>query len=162
MATDKHSWNGKSIIHPQHTADLEQTAAVYEFQHGMPRQEAEHKAYQEYRKTQHLQAAAFHLRGLKSAQGSGDLEEAKKHGAMYELHANKLGFDAWREPPPELKVHLEAAEKEKVHKFHAHRGDQFVLDDHKVQANEPIAKSLHKLYLKANAVLGILQKAGTK
>ena len=114
---DKHNWNGKTVIHPQHIAGLEQEAAMNEFQGGMPRQEAEHKAYQNYRKTQHLEAAAFHLRGLKSAQGSGDVEEAKKHGAMYALHAEKLGFEPWKEPPPELKVHLDNALKEKVHKF---------------------------------------------
>ncbi len=132
---------------------------MHEFKDGMPRQEAEHKAYNAYRKTQHLEAAAFHLRGLKSAQGSGDLEEAKKHGAMYALHAEKLGFEPWKEPPPELKVHLDNALKEKVHKFKAHRGDQFVLDDHKIQAAEPIAKSLNKLYKKAVAALEHLQKS---
>lgn len=158
MPINNHSWNGNPIIHQQHAADLEQEAAMHEFKGGLPRQEAEHKAYQNYRKTQHLEAAAFHLRGMKSAQGSGDLDAAKSHGALYALHAEKLGFEPWKEPPPELKVHLDNPLKERVHRFKAHRGDSFVLDEHKVQANEPIAKSLAKLYKKAVAALEILQK----
>ncbi len=159
MAADKKSWNGKHVLHEQHIPALEQAAAIAEFQHGLPRHEAESKAYGDYRKAEHEKAAAYHLRGLKSAQGAGDLDAAKTHGAMFEAHMTKLGHDAWKEVPPEIQVHMDAPEKEKVHKFKATGADQFVLDDHKVQPDEPIAKSLAKLYKKAKAALEVLQKS---
>ncbi len=157
--TDKKMWNGKHVLHEQHIPALEQEAAIHEFAHGLPRQEAETRAYQNYRKTQHELGAAHHLRGLKSAQGSGDLEEAKKHGALYEMHMQKLGHEAWKAPPPEIAVHMDNPLKEKIHRFRPTGADAFVLDDHKVQANEPITKSLNKLYKKAVAALEVLQKS---
>ena len=133
---DKHDWEGCHILHPHHSAELEQAAAMHEFASGMPRKEAEEKAYQSYRKTQHEHAAAHHLRGLKSAYGSGDREDAKKHAVLYELHMKKLGHEPWRAVPPEIALHLDNPLKEKVHKFRPTGADSFVLDEHKAKEKE--------------------------
>lgn len=140
------------VSHPDHVNELEQKAALHEFDSKMPRHLAEEKAYGDYRKEQHGRAAAHHLRGLKAAQGSGDTEEARKHGAMYELHAKQLGFDPWGEAPAELNQYMHEEKPEPAHRFKAHRGDLLVLDKHredvkKAEVQATLARILRKAEL---------------
>lgn len=159
MAKEKHDWQGRAILHPDHGQELEARSADLEFKDRMSRDGAEAQAYREYRRRNHMAAAAHHLRGMKSAQGSGDLDEARKHGAMYEMHMGKLGEEPWREPSRELKAAMQSDDRESVHKFKAHASDQFVVDEHKAtKAAEEMSKSLVELHLKAKAV-ELLRKA---
>lgn len=140
------------VAHPDHVNELEQAAALHEFDSKMPRHQAEEKAYSDYRKQQHLHGAAHHLRGLKAAQASGDQDDARKHSAMLELHAKQAGFDPYSDLPAELQQHLHAEKPEPVHKFKAHRSDLFVLDDHKkevqkAEAREQLGRILKKAEL---------------
>lgn len=140
------------VSHPDHVNELEQAAALHEFDSKMPRHQAEEKAYSDYRKQQHLHGAAHHLRGLKAAQASGDQDDARKHSAMLELHAKQAGFDPYSDLPAELQQHLHAEKPEPVHKFKAHRSDLFVLDDHKkevqkAEAREQLGRILKKAEL---------------
>lgn len=127
-------WMGRSIVHDSHSHDLERRAAIEEFQNKLPKEAAEEKAHQQYRREHHVEAAAHHLQGAKAAQGAGDMEEAKKHGAMYHLHMEKLGLDPVAEPPPEIRKQLESPDRKPAYKFKAHKGDMFLLDGGKPTA----------------------------
>src|ERR1035437_4540487 len=136
MTTDKKSKNVKwldrhLVTSPDHTNDVDQKAALHEFDGKMPRHLAEEKAYSDYRREQHLHGAANHLRGLKAAQASGDREDARRHSAMLEAHAKKVGFDPYTDTPSELNQYMHEDTPEAVHKFKAHRSDLLALDDHK-------------------------------
>jgi hypothetical protein len=77
------SWAGRPIVDAGHITDLETAAALHEFRDRMPRNEAEDRAHTAYRRDHHLTGAAHHLNGMRAAQAAGQMEEAKKHGAMY-------------------------------------------------------------------------------
>lgn len=159
MAGAPQKWQDRVILAAEHGPELDQRAAELEFKERMHRDAAEAQAYREYRKKHHTAAAAHHLRGMKAAQGSGDMDEARKHGAMYELHMSKLGDDPWREPSPELKAAMGAQDRQAAHKFKAHHGDAFVVEEHKAkQSAKLVKKQLEELYVKAKALV-LLRKA---
>jgi hypothetical protein len=119
-------WLGRPIAKPEDAHGLETKAAIHEFNHKLPRHQAEQKAYDEYVHENHVGAAAHHLSGMKAAQASGHMEEARKHGVLYEMHINALGHAA-HQPVP-LEVQAKAAEGgEPVYKFKPHSGDVHVL-----------------------------------
>lgn len=127
-ASQAPDWNGRPILDAEHHTDLEQRASIHEFQDKLPRHEAEEKAHHSYRREHHLQGAAHHLLGMKAAHSMGNLEESKKHGAMYALHAKALGFDPYGEPPPDIRRLAEDPERQKIYRFKAHKSDLFLLD----------------------------------
>ncbi len=133
MADEKnagpHIWAGRPIGAAAHADDLDRMAAVNEFGLKQPRDVAEDNAYREYQKSQHTQGAAHHLAGMKAAHGSGDMEGARKHSRMYELHLKKLGHSPYGAPPPEVRAaHAKAIEAGGAHEFKPHTGDSFLLD----------------------------------
>lgn len=129
-----HQWLGKTILSPDHAHDLERAAAIHEFGHGMLRHEAEKKAYDDYVRDQRLSAMAHHYQGMKAAYGLGDMDEARKHGAMYELHAKSLGFNPTDPVPPEVVAKMPSLQDRKVYKFKTHGGDAFALKDEAAKA----------------------------
>ena len=150
---DRHSWNGRPVLKPEHADELERDAAEYEFKDRLSRRHAEEKAYRKYRQHHHEKSAAFHLRGMRAAQGSNDSEAARKHSAMFEMHMKKLGHEPWREVPPEIQRHLKEDEVEPIHRFRAHHGDRFVLEHKARESAEPVAKALHRIWGKGVEVL---------
>jgi hypothetical protein len=121
-------WAGRPLAEHGHANQLDLDAAVNEFGLKMPREQAEDEAYHQYlyhpSKGQHAQAAFHHLSGMKAAHASGDMDAARKHSLMYNLHAKALGkspVDAARE----LSMHIK--EPAKVYRFKAHRGDAFAV-----------------------------------
>lgn len=159
MAGAPKKWQDRVILADEHGPELEQQSAELEFKDRMSRPAAEAQAYREYRKKHHTASAAHHLRGMRAAQGSGDMDEARKHAAMYELHMGKLGEDPWREPSKELKAAMGSDDKDAAHKFKAHPGDQFVVEEHKAkQTARLVQKSLEELHLTAKAIV-MLRKA---
>lgn len=125
------NWQGKRIVHDSHAADLEHRAALHEFEGGHPRQEAERLAYDEYRREHHRQAAAHHLRGMRAAQGSGDMDESRKHGIAYGLHLKALGLDPMDEVPADIRALIDGEDRQPQYKFKTHKGDALLLqDDH--------------------------------
>lgn len=122
-------WMGKKIVHPDHIQHLEQAAAINEFHHKMPREHAETKAHNDYRLEQHTIAAAHHLQGAKAAQGAGDMESARKHGAMYEMHVRQLGHEPVGPVPDVVRAHLDNPERTSIYKFKPHKSDIFLGED---------------------------------
>ena len=152
MADGKdNKWLDKQVLHPDHVHELEKRAASLEFEEHIPRKAAETQAYREYRHDNHRKSSAHHLRGMKAAQAAGDGKAAAKHGAMFEQHMKALGHEPWSELPADVAKHMKTPEEE-VHRFRAHQGDRFIVDEHKVQKSESL---LHRLWEKATA----LQKA---
>jgi hypothetical protein len=122
-------WSGRSILDESHAEELDSRAAAHEMDKKLPRTQAEEEAYREYQKDHHAKAAAHHLMGMKAAQGSGSMDEARKHGAMYGLHIKALGEDEYGPVPATVKQHVDSPDREPVFKFKAHKGDAFLLRD---------------------------------
>lgn len=118
-------WNGRDIAKDEDAHDLDSRAAIYEFKHRMKREDAEHRAHHEYKQDRHREAAAYHLQGMKAAQGSGSQEEGRKHGLMYQLHMKALGLDPMAAVPHEIQSL--ADKQDKFYNFRPHRSDVFLL-----------------------------------
>ncbi len=145
----KHSrpqWSGRDIVDAQHAPDLDREAALHEFEGKMPRHEAEDRAYGDYKRRQHTEAAAHHLLGIKLAQAAGDQREARKHGLMYSFHVQHLGHDPIGPVPKEVEQHRHGSggPPPKVYTFKPHLGDIFVLSDNLFDKKEPDMSSLKK------------------
>lgn len=149
------------ILDPAHADWLETQAAISEFGNGMPREEAEAKAYADYKRKHSAQAAAHHLAGMRAASG----EEAKQHGAMYALHCKHLGCDPSGPVPDEVKAFLNSDDFKHPVKFSAHKADSFVLDTPKpieqMGKNELDPEYMVTLYRTAKlaTILGELAKS---
>lgn len=120
-------WLGRPLADEEDAGEAEQRAAALEFGHALPRHEAEARAYEEYQKDRRLQAAAHHLAGIRASQGAGDMDSARRHGLLYQLHLNALGMDPNTSPPPEVLAKLNAPEKKSLYRFKSHPADVFAL-----------------------------------
>jgi hypothetical protein len=121
-------WQGRAIAEKDHAHDLDREAAMHEFGNKLPRAEAEEKAYESYKKDQHARAAAHHLQGMKAAHASGNMEEARKHGILYDQHVKGLGHESSIGPVPSSISRYVSEDDKGPYKFKAHHGDRFVLD----------------------------------
>lgn len=126
-SNSKPLWMGRPIVRAEHVDELERDAALNEFHSKMPRHLAEEKAHQDYIRRQHIDAAAHHLQGMKAAQANADMEDAQKHGTMYEMHLKALGFESPGPVPHEIKMASEQPDRKPIYRFKAHHGDFFVL-----------------------------------
>lgn len=122
-------WLGRPIVDPAHVHDLEQRAAIHEFHGRLPRQAAEEQAHKEYIRDQRLTAAAHHLHGMKAAQAVGDMEAARQHGMLYELHVKACGLNPTAPPSSEITSKLSGETPPRVYRFKAHKGDLYALND---------------------------------
>lgn len=125
----KKTWMGRTISRDTDADDLETRAALLEFGEGVPRSQAEDQAHREYLREQHRGAAAHHLRGLRAAQASGDLEEGRKHGEAYHQHLSRLGHDSMDQVPDEVKELVEDEERHTHYRFKAHGADRLLEPD---------------------------------
>lgn len=135
-------WKDKQIADPSHEHDLEQRAALLEFNDKLPKEEAEGKAHAEYKREQHLKAAAKHWSGMKAAKATGDHEEAKKHQTMYTMHLQELGHDPMGPVPKEVEHHMANAKSEPFYSFSAHPADGYLFNDGK--KDKKLKKALPK------------------
>lgn len=124
-------WKDKPIVDPSHAHDLEQRTAMKEFNDKLPSAQAEEKAHEEYRREQHLQAAAKHFVGMKSARAAADHEEAKKHHIMYTLHLQQLGMNPSGALPKEVEHYMSDAKQEPFYRFQPHKADGFLFQNNK-------------------------------
>lgn len=113
------------LVKPEHGSDLEQASAINEFGKKMPREQAEAEAYKAYKLRQHVEAAAHHLAGTKAAHAAGDMEAARKHSLMYDLHSKAIGHEPVGPAHPDVVAQL--ANASKVYRFKPHHGDQLAL-----------------------------------
>lgn len=126
-----HLWLDRHpVLDPNHVHDLETRAAIHEFHNKLPRMAAEDKAFQEYVRDRHTDAAAHHLAGVKAAHAVGDMESARKHGALYNMHMEALGHDPMAAPPPDIASRLRD-QPPQVYKFKPHKGDLYALSPSK-------------------------------
>lgn len=139
MATEKKrgSWMGHPLLDPEHEHELHLAAALHEFQGGLPRNDAEKRALEDYRREHHARAAAHHFAGMKAGHATGNMDDAKKHHALYSLHVKALGEDPMG-PVPEVvrKFHGSAGTDKKqrpVYSFRGHDADEFLV--------QPVTKS---------------------
>jgi hypothetical protein len=121
-------WQNRLILDPKDADELDATAAEREFKDRLPRSKAEEETHRDYQKSKHREAAAFHLQGVRAAHVNGQIDQAKKHGALYIKHMKALGHDPVAEPPAEIKKLAENEEGPKVYKFKAHAADQYVIE----------------------------------
>lgn len=144
MTTDKKKiaappmWEGRPIVDEAHAGDLSAHAASLEFDHHMDRHDAAQSAHEHYVRDQRMGAAAHHLAGIGAAQGAGDLEESRKHGAMFELHMRALGLDPAAPVPQEIQAKLASIDKKKLFRFKPHDADQFAISE---RTSEPLGKA---------------------
>lgn len=153
MADDKKkrgSWMGHPLLAPEHEHDLHLAAALHEFEGGMPRHDAEKRALEDYRREHHARAAAHHYAGMKAGHATGNMEDAKKHHALYSLHVKALGEDPMGPVPEVVRKYHGGSGTDKqphVYRFHGHDADEYL--------GQPITK--HELDL-----LPELKKAANK
>jgi hypothetical protein len=124
-------WKDKPISDPSHIHDLEQRAALHEFEHKLPKEAAEAKAHEEYKRLQHVKAAASHFAGMKAAKATGDQEEVRKHHAMYVMHLQHLGHDPMDAVPKEVEHHMGEFKDKPFYRFQPHNADGFLFQDKK-------------------------------
>lgn len=144
-------WLERDILDPDHQHQLERAAAIHEFgPNKLPRQDAEERAYQEYMAERRRDACAHHFQGMKAAQAVGNMEAARQHGALYDLHMKALGYDTMAAPPPEIASRTKNEANPNIYKFKAHKGDYFALPKESgeekpaesvVKSEEPLDKS---------------------
>jgi len=128
-------WLGRDILDQDHIHGLERDAALNEFGHKMPRDKAEEKAYEDYVRNKRIAAASHHYRGNKAALSVGDMDSARKHHVMYELHLKALGMDPHGPVPPAVMNHVEE-EPMKLYRFKPHHGDAFAIADAQEHSGE--------------------------
>lgn len=113
------------ILDQDHEHDLERISARHEFHSGLPREQAEQLAYQEYKRQQMVKAAAYHLDGVDSAKSLGDASSAQMHHNMYQLHCNALAINPLQAVSPEIMA--QRGQSAPLAKFTPHPADSFIL-----------------------------------
>jgi len=113
------------ITSAEDEADLYRRSVVKEFHEKKPRHIADAEAYSDWRREMHGKAAAHHLRGMRAAQGAGDMESARKHGFHYATHMQLIGLDPHGPVPPEITKHAGEQVKEPIYQFRAHPSDSW-------------------------------------
>lgn len=143
-----HNWLDRyPLLHPDHAHDLERDAALNEFEHGMDRDKAEENAYDNYKRKQSAQAAAWHLTGMRSSAG----KESQKHALMYASHIRSMGYDPSGPVPSEVKAHMDSDSFKHPVKFKAHGADGLLFN--KVNKSEDIREELAKAVKKAKVTV---------
>jgi hypothetical protein len=114
------------ILDPKHVDELENLASIEEFQNKLPRGQAEEAAYKKYKISRHHEAAAHHFAGMKAAHAAGDMDAARKHGALYQLHVEAVGGNAYDAPPEEVQ-RLVREKTHGIYRFKPHKSDLFAV-----------------------------------
>jgi len=122
---EKPKWrNVYETLKPEDHDQLEANSAINEFRGGLPKEEAESKAHQDYLKNHAMDSAAFHYIGMRCATAAQHEPAAKKHGAAYSLAMKHLGLNPLDAPPKEILDRVKDVEKS-PYKFSAHAADSF-------------------------------------
>ena len=116
--------NKYSILDDADQNSLEADAAVNEFKLGMPKDQAESKAHQDYLKQHALKVAAHHLQGIRVANASNAEEAAKMHGKAFEAAMKHAGLSTDK-VPPEVQALVDASKP--IYNYKSHPADAFFL-----------------------------------
>ncbi len=121
----ENKWLDKyNILDPADADGLEINAAQHEFRGGLPREQAEQKAHEQYLKNHALDSAAYHYLGMRAALAAQHQTAAKQHGAAYTLAMKHLGLNPLDRPPQEILERVKDVDKS-PYKFSAHKADDF-------------------------------------
>jgi hypothetical protein len=108
-----------------HHDELHTNAAINMLQGGMPKEQAEKKAHDDYVTKLRTDAVHYHAAGMKAATAIGDTDSAKKHAGMMQLHRKALGTNPIGAPPKPMAGMATAPKM----KFKPHPGDHFAVND---------------------------------
>lgn len=122
QAAPKTHWQGLPLAHGSHHDELELNAAINQFSSKMPKQQAEQKAYADYKSAQHKAGAAHHLNGMKAALASGQQDLARQHAAHYSSHVQQLGLNPTDPVHPEINA-MAGKPSKSLGGFKAHGAD---------------------------------------
>lgn len=110
------------VLDAEHVPGLEAGAAAHEFRNGLPREQAEARAHEDYLKERALDAAAHHLVGIRAAHGAGDDHAARQHGDAYAAAMQAAGHNPFS-PPPGVVLDRVKDARSKLYSFKAHPAD---------------------------------------
>lgn len=118
-------WLGMyDVLSPEDHQGLEIGAAIHEFRNGLPKQEAEERAYAEYVRNKAVEVAAHHYVGMKMAVAAENSGAAKRHGEAYGAAIAHLGSDSCSAPTQEV-INKIKENKGAGYSFKGHSGDRF-------------------------------------
>lgn len=140
-------WLGRhAVISDDDHPDLDARAAIFEFKHGLPQDQAEQQAHHSYVKDKALDAAAHHFVGLKAAHHSGSDKAAKQHAEAYAGSVKAAGHDPFGPVPDEVLDRVKTTQPE-VYRFKAHPADLLVepLGPKADEADQAISGYLDKI-----------------
>lgn len=120
-------WKGREVLDAGHGGDLDRAAAVYEFGHKLPRDQAEDKAYQDYLRDQRRQGAAHHYQSMLAANATGDTEGARAYNLLYSVHARELGLNPSAPVADDIRSLMDAAANKPGRRFMSHPSDSLPL-----------------------------------
>ena len=112
------------VLAPEDNDALETKAAIHEFRGGLPKEQSEEKAYEDYLKDKALDSSAHHYIGMRAATASHHEPAAKKHGTAYTAAMKHLGYNPLEAPPKEVLDRAKDIEKN-PYKFTPHKADGF-------------------------------------
>lgn len=109
------TWRNRKIAEESHSPILDS-----ESEKG-----SEDQAYNNYKESQHREAAAHHLYQSHKMMATGKPQEANKHRTMYELHLAQLGLKANTRVEPKI-ASLMKTPKEDYEFFTHHPADRMI------------------------------------
>lgn len=119
------TWRNKPVVDESHSIDLDRQLAHHVGQ-GADERQAEDAVYHNYKRQNHLDAAAHHLKAASDLSRQGSKLDAEKHHTMYKLHLSALGIKNNMKVPDEVKTRMSAQEAGKSGFFQSHIADRLV------------------------------------
>lgn len=124
MATTP-TWRNKPITDDQDSVELDRLVAHHTAR-GIEPGMAEESAYQDYKKRQHVHAAAFHMHAATEMSRAGHSDGAKKHHALYQMHLAAYGQKHGSKVPDEVVAILPVSGSGTSGFFQSHNADRLV------------------------------------
>jgi hypothetical protein len=116
--------NTYETLKPEDHDQLEANAAIKEFRGGLPKEQAEDRAYGDYLDDKARDACAFHYLGMRASVAAQHEAAAKRHGEAYSLAIKHLGLNPLDAPPKEILDRVKDASKG-PYSFKPHSADSF-------------------------------------
>jgi hypothetical protein len=118
-------WLGRHIIQDPTDIDrLDAASSVHEFRGGLPKEQAEDRAYGDYLDDKARDACAFHYLGMRASVAAQHEPATKRHGEAYSLAMKHLGLNPLDAPPKEILDRVKDASKG-PYSFKPHSADSF-------------------------------------
>ncbi len=95
------TWCNRPIADESHASDLDKQVA-HHISLGTEKSIAEEAIHKDYKKKQHLQAAAFHIGAANKMSRAGQKKDAEKHLAHFRMHLSAAGIKHGSKVPDEV------------------------------------------------------------